>query len=510
LHTVEYWRRLIGKTIIFSHLANNFKGRVLILVNRTELVEQTAKNITRPISLITAKTKSIGSGDVLIGMVESVNNRIKKGLFDINAVDLIIVDEIQNLQFIKVFETYEKRLLGFTATPVIMKKENYFKCRYCDSKNEKQVDCCGKETKKYNLKVSLKRWYGDLIQGIEIEKLIERGNLTPVHNFVCNNPNLKKLKTDASGEYTSKSQDETFNNLASTENLMENYKQHCMGKKTMVFNSNIESNNEAYKLFNMSGYNVRSYDSKTKGNREEVVEWFRNTPDGVLMSVGVFTTGFDVSDVECIIMNKATKSLSLYHQIVGRGGRITDKIYKPFFKMIDLGGNIEQFGSWSDSVNWDKIYNDEVEKKSQIRDIEDFIICHGCEAMITEYDCEYCGAKKKVKKATSKVVIAQEVKKLPPPKAEHILKYCIANDLDINDAKNLTANYFLDMFIFSQTKIESIEKNKDYLKAKMKNVIRSIYFSLHGSELKGNRKRTLNNFEQKVFTKINKYYEDKI
>ena len=35
-----------GKTIIFSYLANNFKGRVLILVNRNELLEQTAKNIT--------------------------------------------------------------------------------------------------------------------------------------------------------------------------------------------------------------------------------------------------------------------------------------------------------------------------------------------------------------------------------------------------------------------------------------------------------------------------------
>jgi superfamily II DNA or RNA helicase len=498
-----------GKTVIFSHLANNFKGRVLILVNRTELVGQTSRNITRPISLITAKTKKVGQGEVLIGMVESVHNRIKKGLFDINSVDLIIVDEIQNLQFIKVFESYEKTLLGFTATPVIMKKENYFKCKYCESKYENQIDCCGKETQKYNLKVSLKRWYGDLIQGIEIESLIERGNLTPVHNFVCNNPNLNKLKTDASGEYTNKSIDETFNNLASTENLAENYKQHCVGKKTMVFNANIEANNEAYKLFKMQGYNVRSYDSKSSEKRAEVVDWFRETPDGILMSVGVFTTGFDVSDVECIIMNKATQSLSLYHQIVGRGGRITDKIYKPFFKMIDLGGNVERFGSWSDSVDWNTIYNFEIEKKTQIRDVEDFVICHGCEAMISEYDCEYCGAKKPQKKAKSKVVIARELKKLPPPKAEHIIKYCIANELDVNDAKNLTANYILDMFIFAQTKRDTIEKNRDYLKSEIKAVVRDIYFSIHGSKLEGNRRRTLNNFEQKVFNKINKHYENR-
>tara|TARA_R110001632_G_scaffold211700_1_gene337254 strand:- start:1076 stop:2665 length:1590 start_codon:yes stop_codon:yes gene_type:complete len=498
-----------GKTVIFSHLANNFKGKVLILVNRTELVQQTARNISKSVSLITAKTKKIGSGDVLIGMVESVNNRIKKGLFDINSVDLIIVDEIQNLQFIKVFEGYEKRLLGFTATPVTMKKERYFKCKYCESKHETQVECCGKETQKYTLEVSLKRWYGELIQGIEIENLIDRGNLTPVHNFSCDNPNLDKLKTDASGEYTNKSIDDTFNNLASTENLIENYLEHCVGKKTMVFNANIEANNEAFKLFQMRGYNVRSYDSKSKEKRGRVVEWFRNTPDGILMSVGVFTTGFDVEDVECIIMNKATQSLSLYHQIVGRGGRITDKIYKPYFKMIDLGGNVSKFGSWSDSVNWEAIYNNEKEKKARVRDVEDFIICHSCEAMIKEYDCEYCGAKKKVKKAKSKVVIAKELIKLPPPRVNHILNYCQKNQLTINDGKNLTANYILDMFIFSKTKPESIVENKEYLRKEIEKAILPIYFALHNSDLEGNKFRTIKDFQNKIYNKIDKYYEER-
>ena len=498
-----------GKTCLFSEIANNYDGKVLILVNRIELLEQTVEAITKTISLITAKTKKVGQGEVIIGMVESVNNRVKKGLFDIHKMDLVIIDEAHNLQFTKLLDGYEGEVIAVSATPVIMKKENYFKCRYCDSKHETQVNCCNKETQKYNLKISLKRWYGELIQGIEIEKLIDRGNLTPVHNFVCNNPNLDKLKTDSSGEYTNKSIDDTFNNLASTENLIENYLEHCEGKKTMVFNANIEANNEAYKLFNMRGYNVRSYDSKSKEKRKEVVDWFRDTPDGILMSVGVFTTGFDVSDVECIIMNKATQSLSLYHQIVGRGGRITDKIYKPYFKMIDLGGNVERFGSWSDSVDWDKIYNHELEKKTQIRDIEDFVICHSCEAMITDYDCEYCGAKKKVKKAKSKVVIAQEVVKLPPPRVEHILNYCKANELDVNEGKKLTANYILDMFIFSKTKIEAVKENKEYLKMKIEESIRPIYFALHGSELEGNRMRTLNDFKNKVYKKINKYYENR-
>jgi len=132
-----------GKTIIFSHLANTFIGRVLILVNRTELLEQTKENINRECGLITANNKKIDKTPVTIGMVESVYNRQKKGLIDINDFDLIIVDEIQNLQFTKVFDDYKHRLLGFTATPVIDKKEKWFVCPTCDKKHDNQVKCCG-------------------------------------------------------------------------------------------------------------------------------------------------------------------------------------------------------------------------------------------------------------------------------------------------------------------------------------------------------------------------------
>jgi len=443
-------------------------------------------------------------------MVETVNNRIKKGIFNLDNIDLIIVDEIQNLQFVKVFENYKGRLLGFTATPVTMKTESYYKCKYCDTKHASESQCCGKDTQKYTLKVSLKRWYGDLIQGVKISELIDLGFLTPVHNLSCDLPNLDKLQTDASGEYSKKSQDEVFNNLASTENLLANYEEHCLDKKTMVFNSNIEANDEAYKMFKMKGYNVRSYHSKSKESRKDVVEWFRNTPNGILMSVGVFTTGFDVDDVEAIILNKATQSLSLYHQMVGRGGRITKKIFKPFFLCIDLGGNLGRFGSWSDDVDWETIYNNEKEKKTRIRELEDFIVCHNCDSLIESYECEVCGAiEPPKKKAKSKIVIAEQVKEMPPPTPNSILRYSEAKGLNINDSKNLTANYILDMFIYSNTSVENIKANKDYLKSKIQSFVRPIYFALHGSALEGNRKRTIKDFEKKVFNKLNKYYESR-
>jgi superfamily II DNA or RNA helicase len=498
-----------GKTVIFSHLANEHKGKVLILVNRKELLEQTEVKIKDYCALITAGTKEIEESKVTIGMVESVYNRQKKGAIDINSFDLIIVDEIQNLQFVKVFEGYKNRLLGFTATPVIDKRDFYFKCKYCGSKSPIKTTCCGKETKEYSKSYTLKKYYGDLITGVTISELIDNGFLTQVHNFVCDTEGMDKLKTDKSGQFTSKSESEVFDNYASLDNLVLNYKEHCKGLKTMVFNSSIASNEMAYQKFLELGYNVRSYDSKSDEDRAEIVEWFRNTPDGILMSVGVFTTGFDVDDVEAIIMNKATNSLSLYHQIVGRGGRITNKIYKPFFKFIDLGGNVSRFGSWSDDVDWNRIYYSENEKQRRVNDLEDFKTCHSCGAMILEYDCEYCGATKKKdtpKAQTSEKVIAQEMTKLPKPKAVHILNYAKANNLSLNEAKNLVANYILDMFIFSKTSKESVLKNGRYIENEILKIIRPIYFELHRSDLDGVRRKTIRDFFCKVTARLKKHY----
>lgn len=496
-----------GKTLIFSYLANNFKGNVLILVNRTELIEQTARNIIRPNGVITAKVTDVK--DVTIGMVESVNNRIKKGSFNLDNIDLLIIDECHNLQFVKVIEGYKNRLLGFTATPVTDKKEYYFKCNRCGDTAEKSSICCNKETKEFSKKVTLSDYYGPLITGIEIKELIEKGYLTQVKNLVCDADNLSKLKTDKSGQFTSKSENEVFNNLAGLRNLVANYEAHSIGKKTMVFNSNIEANDVAYNKFKELGYNVRSYDSKSKEDRKEVVDWFKETPGSILMSVGVFTTGFDVEDVECILLNKATQSLSLYHQIIGRGGRITDLIYKPYFLCIDLGGNVDRFGSWSDSVNWEYIYYDTNEKQKRINQLEDFKICKECDSMVLSFPCEFCGAEEKKKKVKEKIVIAREVEKLPKPKALHILKYALSNDLDINEAKKLTANYILDMFIYSNISKESARKRIGYLKKGINEMITPIYFALHKSNLEGNRRRTIKDFEKKVYDKLNKYYENR-
>ncbi|WP_434127357.1 helicase-related protein, partial [Enterococcus faecium] len=105
-------------------------------------------------------------------------------------------------------------------------------------------------------------------------------------------------------------------------------------------------------------YQIKSYDSVNNDSSErvKVVEWFKETDGAILVSTGTFTTGFDVKEVECIIINRPTKSLSLWHQIVGRGARTSDLIFKDNFIVIDLGGNVSRLGKWSDDIDWQNIF----------------------------------------------------------------------------------------------------------------------------------------------------------
>ena len=83
-------------------------------------------------------------------------------------------------------------------------------------------------------------------------------------------------------------------------------------------------------------------DNTYSGKREQVFEDFKNNEFEVLVNVGVCTAGFDQRDIEVVILNFATVSLSRYLQATGRGSRITDT--KRDFVVLDAGRNYDKFG----------------------------------------------------------------------------------------------------------------------------------------------------------------------
>jgi superfamily II DNA or RNA helicase len=159
----------------------------------------------------------------------------------------------------------------------------------------------------------------------------------------------------SNGDYTVSSSERLYNNHAMQDKLQSAYREKCTGKKTLIFNNGISTSQYVYATFQDAGYEIKHLDHTFSAReRKEILQWFRDKPDAILTSVSILTTGFDEPTVECIILNRATKSLTLYFQMIGRGSRLLP--HKKEFMVIDLGNNLNRFGLWDSPIDWTAIF----------------------------------------------------------------------------------------------------------------------------------------------------------
>ena len=325
-----------GKTVIFSEIVSQYlktrKKKVLVMTHRIELCKQTSTvlsefGVTNKVVDSKAKLEDQGEYDCFVAMVETLNNRLKDDKLDISDIGLVIIDEAHYNSFTKLFKFFEKSfILGVTATPLSS-----------------------------NIELPMTDNYNELIVGESIESLIENRFLAKA-NMYSFNVGLTSLVVGANGDYTVKSSEELYTNNEMLSKLMEAYLECCKGKKTLIFNNGINTSLFVYDIFKRAGLPIAHLDNTTsKKERSNILKWFKETPSAVLTSVSILTTGFDEPSVEAIILNRATKSLTLYYQMIGRGSRIFKN--KDSFNVVDLGNNFHRFGPWgSTNLDWQRIF----------------------------------------------------------------------------------------------------------------------------------------------------------
>lgn len=325
-----------GKTVIFSQIVREYIQRtnkkVLILTHRIELCRQTSKMLTGfgvRNKIINSKIKELPDQDeymCFVAMVETLNNRLNDDKVELENVGMVIIDEAHYNSFRKLFKFFEKSfIMGVTATPLSS-----------------------------NIKLPMKDNYRELIVGDSITSLIDKGFLAKANTYSFD-VGLSSLKIGINGDYTVKSSEELYSNFSMQEKLLDAYMEKSQGKKTLIFNNGINTSKEVYETFKNAGYDIKHLDNTTsKQERRDILRWFKNKPDAILTSVSILTTGFDEPTVETIILNRATKSLTLYYQMIGRGSRVLPG--KKEFTIIDLGNNAARFGLWSAPVDWKQIF----------------------------------------------------------------------------------------------------------------------------------------------------------
>lgn len=115
-------------------------------------------------------------------------------------------------------------------------------------------------------------------------------------------------------------------------------------RRVVVFACNIKHVDTLEKAFKDAGCRVAGVHSQSiVGKRDKAVEAFRTGAIDILVSCNMFTTGFNVEDIDYIAFCRATKSAVLYAQGLGRGARITP--YAANCLLSDFGGNIQRHGT---------------------------------------------------------------------------------------------------------------------------------------------------------------------
>lgn len=91
-------------------------------------------------------------------------------------------------------------------------------------------------------------------------------------------------------------------------------------------------------------------DDTYSGKRSDVFQDFKNHKFEVLVNVGVAVAGFDQKDIEVVILNFATVSITRYLQATGRGSRVTETKHE--FTVLDAGRNFAKFGVYEADRQW--------------------------------------------------------------------------------------------------------------------------------------------------------------
>ena len=305
---------------------------------------------------------------------------------------------------------------------------------------------------------------------------------------------LTSLEVGSNGDYTVKSSEELYTSSSMLDKLLEAYKNHSKGKKTLIFNNGINTSIQVFYAFKSANIPIAHLDNTTsKKDRAMILKWFKETPDAILTSVSLLTTGFDEPTINTIILNRATKSLTLYFQMIGRGSRILKE--KNTFKVIDLGNNCYRFGPWGADVNWqsifkspnfyaDKLLTDEAIEKNFVHQMPPQIREQFAKSNDVSFDIKKTYLNAVDKGESSKVVLEKSI--------EQHTKICVENSEDVYDALGLVKVLDQDIDIRINDYAKCISKSthnfiswlrEDY-KKKLKSYIRAnfdeIYKDING------------------------------
>lgn len=328
-----------GKSIVIAELANYLNQNILILQPSKEILEQNKTKLSFyvPEDDIGVYSASLGEKVIKKYTFATIGSiyKVPKLFTDFK---IILLDECHLLnpkdtgsmfgKFIKGIGS--PKIIGFTATPY-----RIFPTYFVENN-----DYGGKGLYRANSIKILSRvkpfFWSRILYNINSVDLLNQGYLCPLEYIDKTKIKqelipLNRSQTDFDLEQYDKMIYKIDDDIVSMINEVKN--KH---KSILVFCTSISQSERMKKYFIES----ESISSNTKPiDRTKIINGFKDGQIKIVFNVGVLTTGFDMPELDCIVLLRPTKSVALYYQMLGRGLRISPN--KTKCTVYD----------WSDSVN---------------------------------------------------------------------------------------------------------------------------------------------------------------
>jgi superfamily II DNA or RNA helicase len=354
-----------GKTKTFvalTHKAISNGKTVLILTESKKIFTQICSEFTNVESISSSVTDLIViKNQIYIGMAQTLANRgaIINQFARLGKELIIINDEAHIGTATKLLIQFKNSyIIGFTATP-----------RWKEAPHLTEI-------------------YRGIAMGKQPQWLIENGYLAPYYHLARTPVDLSQLQIK-NGEFTGQSQNKAFDKTEVYQGLLNDLTK-LKYYKCMIFCANKAHADKTSNTLRLMGVdNVVVHTSNDLA--DEDLKRFEQTNDvNVCVSVGMLTKGYDFPPVDLVILNRATTSLPLYLQMIGRGSRICKGKNK--FTVVDYGNNFKRFGLWNIERAWDKLWND-IKLKGEKDEFQTFDTCEGCGFILLEKKpiCPNCG-----------------------------------------------------------------------------------------------------------------------
>jgi len=233
----------------------------------------------------------------------------------------------------------------------------------------------------------LPEYYNDLVEGPQVDWLIQNGYLTN-YRHKARTPADTSLLQLRNGEYTEKSQESVFGARAVYDGLYEDLRTFPF-KKCVIFVASIKQAEALHENLLIEGFASTRYHSGLEHGDYELAKFTELHMANILVTIKSLSKGWDYPPIDMVALMHKTKSTSLYQQEIGRGSRIYPG--KDMFTVLDYGSNWIDHGLYFEDRSYSELWN-KVKKPKETEGASTSKACPSCESIIpiSSMICKYC------------------------------------------------------------------------------------------------------------------------